>query len=90
MQRLGVKPPFQNKNKNIRILEENEGNQKLMFGTEPSILLLEIPSDAHLRASKKKLNFYNSITRHHPLYQIVNFCFTRLSLTSSKELELTA
>jgi hypothetical protein len=53
MQRLGVKPPFQNKKKNIRILEENEGNQKLMFGTEPSILLLEIPSDAHLRTSKK-------------------------------------
>jgi hypothetical protein len=41
------------KKKKIRILEENEGNQKLMFGTEPSILLLEIPSDAHLRTSKK-------------------------------------
>jgi hypothetical protein len=75
--------------KNIRILKENEGNQKLMFGTDPNILLLEIPSDAHLRTSKK----IKLLQQHHQTSSTIsniNFFFTRLSLTSSKELELNS
>jgi predicted TIM-barrel fold metal-dependent hydrolase len=77
------------KQKKIRILEENEGNQKLMFGTDPNILLLEIPSDAHLRTSKK----IKLLQQHHQtsstISNIIIFS-TRLSLTSSKELELNS
>jgi hypothetical protein len=39
---VGGKTSISKQKQNIRILEENEGNQKLMFGTEPSILLLAL------------------------------------------------